>query len=127
MLSINVATAAATRGLRRLHDNLSRRSADALKDAGSVVLNAAKQNILHGRSDWPPVKRPDLRRSIVSRSQTTPLLDTGRLMRDIHMEAEPEVVVVGNSLAITHRPTNSARSSTSPRKCAASSTPKACT
>ena len=106
---------AAAAGLAALTKDLGTRQANGLKDCALIVSKAAKENINHGRADWPALKPISLahRTSKLSRGRKvgkqgrtedsrsrnrTPLLDTGRLMRDIHEEIEPTIAVIGCSL-----------------------------
>jgi len=105
----------AAAGLAKLARDLGSRSGEGLKDCALIVTKAAKENINHGRADWPALKPISLanRTSKLSRGRKvgkqgrtedsrarnrTPLLDTGRLMRDIHEECEPDIAVIGCSL-----------------------------
>jgi phage gpG-like protein len=105
----------AVAGLAALAQNLASRQASGLKDCALIVTKAAKENINHGRADWPALKPISLAHRVSklsrgrkvgkqgrtedSRSRNrTPLLDTGRLMRDIHEEIEPTIAVIGCSL-----------------------------
>ena len=105
----------AARGLERLGRDIAARSGDGLKDCALIVNKAAKENIRNGRADWPALSPISLamRRSRLSRGVKSgrqgktedsrslnrpPLLDHGRLMRDIHEECEPTIAVVGCSV-----------------------------
>lgn len=101
--------------MEKLGRDIAARSGDGLKDCALIVNKAAKENIRNGRADWPALAPISLahRTSKLSRGRKvgrqgrtpdsrslnrTPLLDTGRLMRDIHEECEPDIAVVGCSL-----------------------------
>jgi phage gpG-like protein len=105
----------AAAGLAALAHDLGARQAAGLKDCALIVTKAAKENINHGRPEWPALKpiSLSLRRSKLSRgvksgrqgrtedsrsANRTPLLDVGRLMKDIHEECEPTIAVIGCSL-----------------------------
>jgi phage virion morphogenesis protein len=84
--------------VQKLKSDLPHRVHDGLKDAALLIVKATKENILHGRADWPAIKHPERRVARISRTQTTPLLDTGTLMRSIHSEVEPTVAIIGSNL-----------------------------
>jgi phage gpG-like protein len=75
---------------------LGRAMEAGLADSALIVVKATKENIVKGRTEWPPIKFPGRRVSKVSRSQVTPLLDTGTMLRSIHHELEAKG---GDSLA----------------------------
>jgi HK97 gp10 family phage protein len=89
---------ALTSYMQKLQSDLPNRVHAGLKDAALLVVKATKENILHGRADWPAIKHPERRVARISRTQTTPLFDTGRLMRDIHSEVEPAAAIIGSGL-----------------------------
>ena len=93
-----------TRYMSRLSNQLGARLKDGLQDAALIVEKAAKENIVHGRADWPALKHPGRRIARISRKQKTPLYDTGTLMRSIHSEVEETQAVIGSGVkyAPTH-------------------------
>ena len=78
--------------LRVFQAKLGQRTTSALRDAALVVERAAKENIVHGRSDWPALKPSTLAR----RKDNKPLYDTGDLMRSIHSDADEMRAVTGS-------------------------------
>ncbi|MCX7731622.1 MAG: phage virion morphogenesis protein [candidate division WOR-3 bacterium] len=81
--------------LRSYPDRLRRAMDEGLKDASSIIIAAAKQNIQLGRPEWLPIKFPSRRVARISRTQPTPLFDTGTMMRSIHAEYEPHIAYIG--------------------------------
>ena len=67
---------------------LGRAMEDGLTDGALIVVKATKENIVNGRTEWPPIKVAAGRVSKVSRSQSKPLLDTGAMLRSVHHELE---------------------------------------
>ncbi|MGB3341323.1 MAG: HK97-gp10 family putative phage morphogenesis protein [bacterium] len=80
------------RYLKMMQSKVEQRTNRALQDAALVVERAAKENIVHGRSDWPALKPSTLAR----RKDNKPLYDTGDLMRSIHSDAGEMRAVVGS-------------------------------
>jgi phage gpG-like protein len=88
-----------TRYMSRLSNQLGSRLKDGLQDAALIVEKAAKENILHGRADWPAIKLISLlHRKKISQTQPTPLLDTGTMLRSIHSEVEESQAIIGSGL-----------------------------
>lgn len=84
--------------MSRLQHQLSSRLKEALRDSALIVVKAAKENIVHGRADWPMLKHPERRTARVSRKQKTPLLDTGTMLRSVHSEVEETQAVIGSGV-----------------------------
>lgn len=82
------------RALSMMPNKLKQRTEKAMQDATLIIERAAKENIQHGRTDWPALKPATL----AHRKDNKPLYDKGTLMRAIHSEADEERGVVGNSL-----------------------------
>lgn len=82
------------RALSMMQIKLQQRTKDAMRDATLIIERAAKENIQHGRTDWPALKPATLAR----RKDNKPLYDKGTLMRSIHSEADETRGVVGSSL-----------------------------
>jgi phage gpG-like protein len=80
------------RALSMLQSKLESRMRQAMQDASLVVERAAKENIAHGRTDWPALRPSTLAR----RKDNKPLYDTGDLMRSIHSEADEMRAVTGS-------------------------------
>ena len=80
------------KALAGLQSKLASRMRQAMQDAALIVENAAKENIVHGRTDWPALSPSTLAR----RKDNKPLYDTGDLMRGIHSEAEEMRAVIGS-------------------------------
>jgi len=84
--------------MQKLKSDLPNRIYDGLKSAALLIEKAAKENIIHGRAEWPAIKYPERRVSKKSRTQATPLLDTGTLMCSIHSEVEKTQAIIGSGL-----------------------------
>jgi len=82
------------RALSMMQIKLQQRTKKAMQDATLIIERAAKENIQHGRADWPALKPATLAR----RKDSKPLYDKGTLMRSIHSEADETRGVVGSSL-----------------------------
>jgi len=81
------------RALQMVQHKLVERSKKAMQDAVLVIERAAKENIVHGRNDWPALSPATLAR----RKGNKPLYDKGTLLRSIHSEADEMQGVVGSS------------------------------
>ena len=74
-----------------------------LKDSALIVEKAAKENIVCGRDEWPPLAASTVaaRRARKSYSKKAllesikPLYETGRMMRSITHEVEDEAAYIG--------------------------------
>lgn len=82
------------RALSMMPNKLKQRTEKAMEDATLIIERAAKENIQHGRTDWPALKPATL----AHRKDNKPLYDKGTLMRSIHSEADETRGVVGSSL-----------------------------
>lgn len=82
------------RFLKRAQERLGTITTEALREAALVVERAAKENIVHGRTDWPALSPATLK----YRNDDRPLYDKGTLLRSIHSEAEEEKAVIGSGL-----------------------------
>ncbi len=80
--------------LKKLGDDAETRMERAMKKATLIVETAAKENIRHGRTDWPALSPITLLRKKDNRM----LWNTGDLLRDIHSEAEATRGVIGCGL-----------------------------
>jgi phage gpG-like protein len=80
------------RALQMIQCKLVERSKKAMQDAVLIIERAAKENIVHGRTDWPALSPATLAR----RKDNRPLYDKGTLLRGIHSEADEMQGVVGS-------------------------------
>ncbi len=80
--------------LKKLGDDAETRMERAMKKATLVVETAAKENIRHGRTDWPALSPLTLLR----KKDNHMLWDKGTLLRSIHSEVESTRGVIGSGL-----------------------------
>lgn len=80
------------RALSMMANKLQQRTKKAMQDATLIIERAAKENIQHGRADWPALKPSTL----AKKKKPTPLYEEATLLRSIHSEADEERGVVGS-------------------------------
>lgn len=107
------------RALRGIQGKIQSRTKQAFQDAALMIERAAKENIAHGRTDWPALKPATIkarkkRRKKPKGRHDQPLYDRGTLMRSIHSEAEEMMAAVGSGLK--HSPVHEFGTKTAGRK-----------
>jgi len=80
--------------LKKMSSGMEERMERAMQKAVLVVEAAAKENIVHGRTDWPALRPLTLAR----RKDNRILYDQGTLLRSIHSEATAMQGVIGSPL-----------------------------
>jgi len=83
-----------SRFLKKMGSGIEERMERAMQKATLVVEAAAKENIVHGRAEWPALAPSTLAR----RKDSRILYDQGTLLRSIHSEASAMQGVIGSGL-----------------------------